>query len=226
MSAIHTAEYKGHTIEIIPDEMPESPRDWDNLGKMLCFHRRYDLGDKLDLNYEDDNGYHSLTSEDFGNWQELHDWLVKEQKAVVVLPLYLYDHSGLYIKVGSWQGMLSQGHAEFDSGQVGFIYATRESVLNEFSTKRITNAILQKVVKGLSGEVETYAQYLTGDIYGYVVKDEKGEEQDSCWGYYGMDAVLEEAKSVIDYRVEKAHKEHEAKLKAQIMHRAPLSARM
>lgn len=34
------------TIQISHDEMAESPREWDSLGTMACFHRRYTLGDK------------------------------------------------------------------------------------------------------------------------------------------------------------------------------------
>ena len=28
--------YRGYTIEIDQDEFPESPREWDNLGTMIC----------------------------------------------------------------------------------------------------------------------------------------------------------------------------------------------
>ena len=39
-------EFKGHTIKIVHCEDTESPRDFDcNIGKMVCFHNRYDLGD-------------------------------------------------------------------------------------------------------------------------------------------------------------------------------------
>ena len=34
------------TFDISPDEMADSPRSWDNLGTMVCWHRRYQLGDK------------------------------------------------------------------------------------------------------------------------------------------------------------------------------------
>jgi len=31
-----------YQIEIIHDEFPQNPRiEWDNLGTMVCFHRRY-----------------------------------------------------------------------------------------------------------------------------------------------------------------------------------------
>ena len=51
---------------------------------------------------------------------------VKELKAVIILPLYLYDHSGIAIKVGSF--ICKAVHAEWDSGKIGFIYATKEDI--------------------------------------------------------------------------------------------------
>jgi len=39
--------YRGRTIKIITDDNPMHPHhDFDNVGKMICFHKRYDLGDK------------------------------------------------------------------------------------------------------------------------------------------------------------------------------------
>jgi len=43
---IHIETYRDHTIKIIHDPDPESPRDYDNLGTMICWHRRYNFGDK------------------------------------------------------------------------------------------------------------------------------------------------------------------------------------
>ena len=37
----------GNRVTIWQDEFFDSnPRDWDNLGVMACWHRRYDLGDE------------------------------------------------------------------------------------------------------------------------------------------------------------------------------------
>jgi hypothetical protein len=47
----------------------------------------------------------------------------------------------------------------------------------------------------LIGEVKTYDDYLTGNVYGYKVIDEQGNEEDSCWGYYGEDSIKEEFKN-------------------------------
>jgi hypothetical protein len=42
---VEEMEYKGYKIKIVFDEDIWSPRDWDNLGTMVCWHRRYKLGD-------------------------------------------------------------------------------------------------------------------------------------------------------------------------------------
>ena len=40
-------ENEKYKLEIFDDLNPCSPREFDNLGTMVCFHRRYDLGDQL-----------------------------------------------------------------------------------------------------------------------------------------------------------------------------------
>ena len=177
---VETEEYKGYNINIYQDDGAQNPREWDNISTMLCFHRGYSLGDKTDLK-----------SSDFNGWNSLYDYLKKELKAVIILPLYLYDHSGISIKVGSYQGLLPQGHAEFDSGQVGFVYVTAEKLKTEGLTKKKGEEVIR-------AEVETYNKYLTGEVYGFSVeKDEK--DFDSCWGFYDIKDAIAEAKSNIDY---------------------------
>ena len=180
---------KGNKIlSIEQDENPESPRTWDNLGTMMCFHRQYSLGDK-----------HELKSSDFNGWDEIEEYLIQEEKAVVILPLYLYDHSGLRMKVGSFAGMLPQGHARFDTMRVGFIYATKDALKdwtdeqkNMYYKGATDKQILERL---LQGEVIIYDQYLMGDIYGFTLSTvktcdlgyEHREVENSCWGFYGSD---------------------------------------
>ena len=46
-------EYRGYTITLDYDEDAESSREWDNLFTMVCWHRRYNLGDEqLDRNLD------------------------------------------------------------------------------------------------------------------------------------------------------------------------------
>lgn len=184
MEPIHTEYYKGFTIEIIPDEDAENPRTaWDNLGTMQCFHRRYTLGDK-----------NLIRHEDYAGWDEMEDAIRKDLGAEIILPLYMYDHGGITISTSPFS-------CPWDSGRIGFIYVTREKLLKEYGNVRLTKDIIAKATKVLEGEVEVYDQFVQGDVYGYTIKDSEGEDGDSCWGYYGIEAAEEAAKEAIAYEI-------------------------
>lgn len=213
---IETIEYKGYNINIYPDDNPDSPRNWDNLGIMVCFHKRYDLGDKT-----------NLTSDMFNGWEELEEHLIKEKQAVVIAPLYMYEHSGISIKIGNFYGCgLPQGHARFDSGQIGFIYVDKETLIKEYSVKRITKKTKDKAMEVLKNEVKIYNDYVSGSIYGYQVKDKEENDIDSCWGFFGDTTdMIKEAKDNVNYDIETKRKEKNKKLKALVKNKVALNTR-
>ena len=182
MDAIRAYKLKsGNVLKIYADENAESPRDWDHLGTMVCFHNRYNLGDKSEK--------HGYRKGDYGSWDELAQAIIKQENPVVILPLYLYDHSGITMSTGPFS-------CPWDSGQVGFIYASRKDVLDNWSIKRVSPKRKEQVERMLREQVEEYDQYLRGDVYGFrVVKPVKCEEcgneeeevVESCWGFYGDD---------------------------------------
>jgi hypothetical protein len=95
---------------------------------------------------------------------------------------------------------------QWDSGQVGFIFISKQKMLLEYGGKIVTKKLKDRVTEYLKNEVETYDQFLTGDVYGYrVFKVENGEEEelDSCWGFYGEDECIDEGKGIMDYLLEK-----------------------
>ncbi len=98
----------------------------------------------------------------------------------IILPLNLYDHSLLSMSVSSFLGRAQ--HAEWDSGQVGWIYATPEDIQKEYGS--LTSESYGKAEALLKSEVESYDHYLRGECYGFRLF-ENGEETDSCWGFLG-----------------------------------------
>jgi len=195
-----TIEYRGYQIEVIQDnDVCESPRDWDNLGTMVCFHRGYNLGDKHSF----DDSYDFIE-------------FAKEEKPIM-LPLYLYDHSGITMRTSSFS-------CPWDSGQVGMIYVDKDKVKKEWGWKRLTQARREKIYKILEQEVETYDDFLTGNVWGYNVEFE--DDSDSCWGFFGdTDYMITEAKSAIDYHIEQKRKRHQEKVKTLISNQVPLFKR-
>lgn len=174
MHIVEQYQHSGVDVRICYDDDPTSPREWSNIGTMICWHSRYNLGDE-----QASHDYDSL------------DDLVASFDARVILPLYLYEHGGITMNVG---GFLDP----WDSGQVGYIYVTAETIREEYSCKRISARRLADVERVLRQEVETYDEYLTGRVYGYVV-DEDGPDEDSCWGIYGLKYCKEEAENMAEH---------------------------
>ena len=166
---MYTATDGKYTINLMEDMYPESPReDYDHLGTMACWHRRYNLGDKQPN--EDPSDFYKQM----------------KQENCIFLPLYLLDHSGLTMSTADFAD-------PWDSGQVGWIYVTAERVRNEYGWKHITKTRRQQIEKYLKGEVEEYDDYLRGEVY-YAEILEDGEIIDCCGGFYGdagIDAALE-----------------------------------
>lgn len=160
-------------IDIEQDFDPESPREWDNLGTMICSHGRYTLGDE------------QFNPDDYEGWADLEKSLYNDRKAGIVLPLWLYDHSGINMYIPG-DGMYRQ-HEAWDAGQVGFIYVTQEDLEKEYGV--IGCEELEFARKCLQGEVQTYSQYLEGDVWCVTAYDKDGEIADSMCGLYGQDAV-------------------------------------
>ena len=164
----------GYTLKIIPDENPLNPRtDCDHLGIMLCWHRRYSLGD----------GHPYDTPQDFAESAAAKDMFV-------CLPVYLLDHSGLYVSVNDFND-------SWDSGQLGFIYCTKQDAQKWFNNTDVTE---DEIKKELTAEVEEYNDYLNGAWYGFLIEGLDGEVEDSCGGFCydgSMKKLASEMKSYV-----------------------------
>lgn len=195
-------ENEKYRLSIYQDYDNESPRTWSNLGNMVCWSRDYNLGDKHD--YEDGEDFFRSLAEDLGidTTYELYDEDLEDSydedreiedirkeviEKVVILPLFLYDHSGLSMRT------YTHGyHSSWDCGQVGYIYVTHENIIKEYGA--LTDGNIKKATDCLEGEVEIYSQYLEGDIYGFILEQKilcehcshiEYKDIDSCWGFYG-----------------------------------------
>ena len=139
------------TVKFWQDECNESPREWDgNRGTIIHCHPRYKLGDE--------QLSHSGVEERI---EGLH------KGRSVILPVYLYDHSGIALSTSPFGD-------RWDSGQVGFIYAENVSPNPKARAK---------VVEGLKAEVALLDAYVRGDVWGFTVEDDNGGAIESCGGF-------------------------------------------
>lgn len=91
----------------------------------------------------------------------------------IALAVYAYIHGGIKIRCNPFS-------CQFDSGQVGVIYVSREKIKSE----GIDDAAAKKI---LESEIDLYNLYLNGEVYGFIFHDENNEEINSCWGFFGSD---------------------------------------
>lgn len=189
MAALDTSEYKGYTIEIYHDEDASNPREHDNLGTIATWHKRHKMGDVQ-------------PSED------PPEYLASLAKGEIVLPVYMYEHSGIALSTGAFSD-------PWDSGQLGYIHVSRERMYKDWQTTRITKKLRETVLGVLRSEIEEYGKYVNGECYGYVLKDVDGETVDSCWGYIGYEYVQQEAKSQADWFAAERDKRNEAEREAR-----------
>jgi len=200
-------------VRIEVDSDVSNPRDEDcNFGTMVCWHKRYMLGDKKP-DYEPYEFCWRLMQEREWNIQnkDIPEYGYIEDRHIAayidkhfcVLPLFLYDHGGITMSTGRFS-------CPWDSGQVGYIYVSLEECqanwmvpdagwkhpLQDHEGNSLT--MYEYAERLLKGEVETYDNYLTGDVYGFIIEqretvendiddDPEWEEVDSCWGFYGTD---------------------------------------
>jgi hypothetical protein len=179
----HLKTIKMNRLKVVHDSSADSPRSWDNLGKMICFHNRYDLGDK-----------HNYNADDYSGWEEMKKAIIKEENPAVILPLYLYDHSGISISTSPFS-------CRWDSGQIGFVLVSKKQVVEEFGGVRVSSKKRVKIESIIEAEVKTYTQYVEGEVYGFQIVDEDDEVIDSCYGFYGTDFATNGMLDYIDHEL-------------------------
>jgi hypothetical protein len=206
-----------YTLEVIRDDYPESPRNWDNLCTMVCWHRDYDLGDKHNFHdpdelmqhlYLDVTGKHWCDDHESDKWKDVYRELEKTG-LVLIKTINAYEHSGITVSTSNSYPY----NDRWDAYCVGFIYVTKKTIFEEYSDVTEENW-KERADECLEGEMKTYDQFLTGDVYGYrltkkvnkqdkcphcgeIIREYEDEvEEDSCWGFYG-DCI--EDNGMLDY---------------------------
>ena len=222
-----------YALMVQPDDILISPREVDeHFGTMACFHSRYALGDShnymdkddflremyLDTVGHDEAGLKryehmvNIVSSRFRHGPKTEERAVDDAMLKVIsekyitLPLYLMDHSGLAMQTTSFND-------PWDSGQVGWIYVSKEDALKEFSSEKMTGAIRKKAEDLMRSEVAAYDSYLRGECYGFELY-KNGELTDSCWGFMGdladvckdmAEYLPESCKNMVDHLEEQDH---------------------
>jgi hypothetical protein len=165
------------------DEDAESPRNWDcNLGYF----------------YTSDSGYHSPDGNDSDIYRIMtetgdeadnqadHIKRMKkrinaetDEKILAIYPIVKYEHSGVSYSLGTAHG--------FDYSNNGFYIITDKSYKDSGYTKKTDKAFREMI----RAELNSFNDWLNGNIYRFMLYDKDGEIEDSCGGFYGIEDIRE-----------------------------------
>jgi len=174
-------EHCGLTVRIIQDEDPSDPEEGDTPVYLCHFHRAFQYcGDELP--FDSFEGCMAFLT-DPAHADEREEW------AIFLLDSYI--HSGVHLTLAGSLEAARLPDRQWDVSQCGAVFVKKD---DEWG---IPEGATEPDYKGIAeSHVNTWNQYLSGDVWGYIVQDSSEAELDSCWGFYGADYCIEEAKSV------------------------------
>lgn len=113
------------------------------------------------------------------------EWAKTVHGARVVLPLYLYDHSGISMRAGTFGTRPGYPYdCQWDSSMVGIIFDSTET-REECGWEKKTD---DEIEAELRQEIEIYDVYLRGDVRYYSVEDSETGYDDGCGGMLDLDS--------------------------------------
>ncbi len=185
-----TIFYKGYNILIEQDSDVSNPyQDFDQLSDLLIWKWNWDLDSRGKGAREFNSALEVVNAFNIGDivwfaWVEVVD--------------------GSYPKVKVSESM---NFKDWDNHRWdGVVYVTKEKAGEEYSTPQGKYGLckIRKIRKQLEravlAEIATLNQYLEGDVWGYSVGKvgEANTWKESCWGFYGEEYCLREAREVVD----------------------------
>lgn len=187
-------EHAGCTIRIMQDDCDrDSPREWSNLGTIL-YKGRYRLGD---VTVDEWGGaFYDHYGFEPESWADWIPFLRDVKGATVILPVFAYVHSGATVRVGQAVDSKNPFQCSWDSGQCGWIFDTAEG-------RETCGTPADRIEACLKSEVKVFDQWLTGEVYGYIIETEADDHADSCWGFYDLDDCKSEAESAAEWIAQK-----------------------
>lgn len=173
--------YGDWTVRVYSDSDAQSPRE-EPLGKIVMAKRacrHYDVADtEIDEEYSD-------------IYDEFKSYQTEDQ--AFCLPLYGYETQFGY----QFEVLEADAFEDGDRRRKpnGFVAVYPKTTMKWFQLNSIDSAVLfaatlPDVRDTIIGEMETYNEFLRGEVYGYVIEsplnfDDGDEYERSCWGFMG-----------------------------------------
>ncbi|HHL35196.1 MAG TPA: hypothetical protein ENJ30_12605 [Desulfobulbaceae bacterium] len=219
---------KRYTIEIVPDQDPENPRDGETNAAQIYIpewskYRHFaDKGalENLLVEVVPSAQFQALSDEEKELVEEGTSALFRvagEARAALALPLYLMDHGGIALSTGDFVD-------SWDSGQVGWVFVTSKRMKEVLVKEEFNKEGRKAASEAIRQEIATFNAYLCGDVWGWVLKSHiysmESQEwilyddcEESVWGYYDKEQAEKEAEEAMKSAMSREKQESVFKLK-------------
>lgn len=183
MEKIDTIEHNGYGINVYQDDNAEGPAAWGDDGLFLVgYHRDFYVENKKVSKEEVQMCFsEELEPEERARVKEL-------KREYWIFPLEAYIHSGVVLSLGE---NASFPDRRWDVSALGAVFVSKKEW-----------RLSKKAEEAGRGLVKEWNQYLSGEVYGYMIQTPDGDEEGGCWGFYGYDheasGLLDHARSEAD----------------------------
>lgn len=192
---MHDKDGNKYKLLVNRDDRFIDPRDEYNVATMVCWHRRYGLGDKH--NYEDmqeayedlvDKVEHSWLAERQAKldedlsavWNDDSDYANKSVQENRLQRAFMTDLKAVLDKHYCIKQLYLYDHSgitistnsfgdSWDSGCVGFVYISKATALEEFGGITEDNW-RERANECIDNEVKEYDHYLRGNVWGFILQ--------------------------------------------------------
>jgi hypothetical protein len=164
----------GNFLVVRLDDDQTGPREGDTVGILTTrgSHKNYDFTDKNAA---------PISVTDYGSWDEFDKALKEEYGAVIVIPVYMYEHSGLRMSTASFND-------KWDSGRIGTIYTTKERIKEFYG--HVDSESMKKARATLREEIQVMDLWVSGEVYTLSIRSPEGDILDGpVGGFYGKEGI-------------------------------------
>ena len=194
---VETIKYKNCLIEIYQDDNTQSPDEWEDDNVFLVgYHREFTIEKNRIITKIEAQ---AIGSGDYGGYDDGSGYFRHRCKEIErkyhIFGLEAYIHGGVVLAL-SYEGNFVD--RKWDVSQLGLVFVAKTQTKDRKKAKKLAE-----------GLIESWNEYLSGNVYGFITKDlEEGFDNhsiDSCWGFYGnfeKSGIIDKAKGAIDYYLE------------------------
>lgn len=184
--------YKGYKIKIRESALGESPDDWEDEGIFLVYdHRQFCIQRE---------GFDPINIHEFLITDESELWEGHRYHEYWIFPVEAYIHSGVSLSL-----FTGTKQCRWDSSVAGYILVKKD--LLKGSSKHEEDLTLEKATKYAENLLKTWNQYLSGEVYGFIIEKpnatysiSKGEFVTLCiTGTFSSEAFLQVAEEDTDW---------------------------